>query len=148
MYKIVKIGLIVISIVGFILLFLMPDGDMPDSEQMESGAISAMFILAYFLLAAAVVASVIFGLKHTISSPGGLKKAGLAIIGLVVLLGISYGLSSGTDVSVENMLSANNIPTTEDEIKSVGAGINMFGIMLLVAVILIIWGSVKKATSK
>lgn len=148
MYKIVKIGLIVISIIAFILLFFMPDKDMPMADAMQSGGMNAMFILAYILLAAAVIASVIFGLKHMVSSPGGLKKAGFAIIGLVVLLGIAYGLSSGTDVSIENMLSANNIVTDAGEIKSVGAGINMFGIMLLVAVALIIWGSVKKATSK
>ena len=148
MYKIVKIGLIIVSIIAFILLFLMPEGDVPMADAMQSGAINVMFILAYILLAVAVIASVIFGLKHTISSKGGLKKAGFAIIGLVVLLGISYGLSSGTDVSVENMLSANNIVTTEGQIKTVGAGINMFGIMLLVAMILIVWGNIKKATSK
>ena len=66
----------------------------------------------------------------------------------IVFSGISYGLSSGTDIDPSVMLSKNNIVTDESEIKSVGAGINMFGIMLLVAVVLIAWGSVKKATSK
>ena len=81
------------------------------------------------------------------SSPGALKKAGLAILALVIALGIAYGLSSGTDVSIEEM-AKKNIDITEDGIKAVGAGINMFGILLLVAVGLIAFGGVKKATSK
>lgn len=148
MYKIVKIGLIVISVIAFVLLFFMPDKDMPMAEAMQSGGMSAMFILAYLLLGVAVVATVVFGLKNMISTPGGLKKSLFGIVGLLVLLGIAYGLSSGTDVSVEGMLNNNNIVTDEGEIKKVGAGINMFFIMLVVTVGVIAWGALKKATSK
>jgi hypothetical protein len=148
MYKIVKIGLIVVSVIGFILLFMMPNGDMPDSEQMDSGAISAMHWLAYILLGIAVAMTVVFGLKNMISTPGGLKKSLMGIGGLLVILGIAYGLSSGTDVSVDDMMRVNNIETTEGVIKSVGAGINMFGLLLLVAVGVIAWGAVRKATGK
>jgi len=148
MYKIVKIGLIVISVIAFVLLFFMPDKDMPMADAMQSGGMNAMFILAYILLAVAVVATVIFGLKNMVSTPGGLKKSLFGIVGLLVLLGIAYGLSSGTDVSVEGMLNNNNIVTDEGEIKKVGAGINMFFIMLVVTVGVIAWGALKKATSK
>lgn len=148
MYKIVKIGLIVISVVGFILLFFMPDGDMPDSEQMESTGISVMFMLAYILLAVAVVATFIFGLKNMVSTPGGLKKSLFGIVGLLVVLAIAYGLASGTDVSIEEMMSKNKIVTTESTIRGVGAGINMFGLLLLVAVGVIAWGAIKKVTGK
>jgi len=148
MYKIVKIGLIVISVIAFVLLFFMPDKDMPIADAMQSGGMNAMFILAYLLLGVAVVATVVFGLKNMISTPGGLKKSLFGIVGLLVVLGIAYGLSSGTDVSVEGMLNNNNIVTDEGEIKKVGAGINMFFIMLLVTVGVIAWGALKKATSK
>ncbi len=148
MYKIVKIGLIVISVISFGLLFTMPDGDAPMAEAMESGGLNAMHWIAYILLFLAVVATVIFGLKNMISTPGGLKKSLLGIGGLLVILAIAYGLSSGTDVSVEDMMRINNIETSESTIKSVGAGINMFGLLLLVAVGVIGWGAVKKATSK
>jgi len=148
MYKIVKIGLIVISVVAFVLLFFMPDKDMPIADAMQSGGMNAMFILAYLLLGVAVVATVVFGLKNMISTPGGLKKSLFGIVGLLIILGIAFGLSSGTDVSIEGMLNNNNIVTDEGEIKQVGAGINMFFIMLLVTVVLIAWGAIKKATSK
>jgi len=148
MYKIVKIGLIVISVIAFILLFFMPDGDMPMDEAMQSGGLNAMHWLAYILLAFAVIATLIFGLKNVASTPGGLKKAGMGIIGLLVVIGVAYGLSSGTDVSVDNMLEVNKIETNEGEIKRVGAGIYTFFLMLLAAVALIVWGSIKKATSK
>ena len=148
MYKIVKIGLIVISVIAFILLFFMPDKDMPMAEAMNSGGINAMHWLAYILLFIAVATTVVFGLKNMISSPGGLKKSLMGIGGLLVILGIAYGLSSGTDVSVEDMMRVNNIETSEGTIKSVGAGINMFGLLLLVAVGVIAWGAIKKATGK
>ena len=74
MHKFVKIGLIVISIIAFILLFFMPDSDMPMAEAMESGGITAMFSLAYILLAIAVVATLVFGLKNMVSTPADLKS--------------------------------------------------------------------------
>lgn len=148
MYKIVKIGLIVLSVIGFILLFMMPDGDMPDSDQMNSGAIDAMHWLAYILLLIAVAMTLVFGLKNMVSTPGGLKKSLMGIVGLLVVLGIAYGLASGTDVSVEEMLDKNKIVTTESTIRSVGAGINMFGLLLVIAVGVIAWGAIKKATGK
>ena len=89
MYKIVKIGLIVISVTAFVLLFFMPSKELPMAEAIKSGGMNTMFILAYLLLGIAVVASVVFGLKNMVSSPAGLKKAGFAVIGLIVFLGIS-----------------------------------------------------------
>lgn len=148
MYKIVKIALIAVSVIGFILLFMMPNSDMPPAEQMGSGSIDAMHWLAYILLFVAAGATIVFGLKNMISTPGGLKKSLMGIGGLLVLLAIAYGLASGTDVSVEDMKRVNNIETTEGIVKSVGAGINMFGLLLLVAVGVIGWGAVKKATGK
>ncbi len=148
MYKIVKIALIVVSVIGFICLFMMPDKDMLRSEAMESTGITLMFGLAYLLMAVAVAATVIFGLKNMASSPGGLKKAAFSIIGLLVALGLAYGISSGTDISVDNMLEKNNIVTSESEVRLVGAGIWMFFIMLIAAVGLILWGGIKNATSK
>ncbi len=147
MHKIVKIGLIVISIIAFILLFFMPDGDAPMEVALESGGISAMFGLAYLLLAVSVISTIIFGLKNLGSTKGGLKKALFGIGGLLVVLGIAYGLSSGTDISIEAMANK-NIDITESGVKRVGAGINMFAILLLVAVGLIAWGAIKNATSK
>jgi hypothetical protein len=148
MYKIVKIALVVLSVIGLILLFLMPNSDMPKAEQMGSGSIDAMHWLAYILLFIAAGATLVFGLKNMISTPGGLKKSLMGIGGLLVVLAIAYGLSSGTDVSVEDMLRVNNIETTEGVVKSVGAGINMFGLLLLVAVGVIAWGAIRKATGK
>ena len=148
MYKIVKIALVVVSVVGFILLFMMPSSDMPVGEQMGEGSIDAMHWLAYILLAIAVAATLIFGIKNMVSTPGGLKKSLFGVVGLLVVVGIAYGLSSGTDISVDEMMSKNKIETSESEIRRVGAGIYTFGIMLLAAVVLIAWGAIKNATSK
>lgn len=148
MYKIVKIGLIAISVLAFVLLFFMPEKDMPMADALQSGGMITMHWLAYILLAIAVCATLVFGLKNMLSVPGGIKKAVFGIGGLLVVLGIAYGLSSSTDLSIADMMTKNKILTTESEIKSVGAGINMFFIMLLAAVGLIAWGAIKKATGK
>ena len=147
MHKIVKIGLVVISVLAFIMLFMMPDGDMPRAEAMGSTGITLMFGLAYLLLGIAVVSTVVFGVKNVVSTPGGLMKTFYGIGGLLVILGVAYGFASGTDVDIEKMANA-GIETSEGGIKQVGAGINMFFIMLVVAVALIAWGALKKATGK
>ena len=147
MYKIVKIGLIVISVVSFILLFFMPDADMPLSEAVDSPGMNTMHLIAYILFFIAIAMTVIFGLLNMVSSPDGIKKAAIGIGGLAVVLGIAYGLASGTDVSIDAMNKL-GIDTTESEIKSVGAGIGMMGILVLIAIGGIAWGEVKKLTSK
>ena len=147
MYKIVKIGLLVISVISAILLFFMPDKDMPVADAMNSGGLNAIHWISYIFLAITVISTGVFGLKNMISTPGGLKKSLMGIVGLLVLLGIAYGLASGTDVSIDAMQRL-GIETTEGTIRSVGAGINMFGLLLLVAVGVIGWGAIKSATNK
>ncbi len=148
MNKIVKIGLIVISIISCILLFTMPPDDMPIDQAMSNGGITALFYITYLLLAVSIIATVVFGLKNVMATPGGLKKAGTGILGLLASLGIAWAISSGSDINPETMLATNGIVTTPGEVKAVGTGINMFAILLLAAVGLIAWGGIKKTMAK
>ncbi|WP_222983155.1 hypothetical protein [Flagellimonas meishanensis] len=141
MNKIVKIALIVIGLIAAVLWFSLPSADDPDA--INSGSMNFMFIIMYLLLAIAVVASVFFGLKKLLSTPGSLKKSLFAIGGLAIVVAISYGLSSDNMAVVEAM-SQRGVETTESTVKNIGMGLNVFFILTLVAVLLMVLPGLKK----
>ncbi|MFH6602444.1 hypothetical protein ACEZ3G_03070 [Maribacter algicola] len=143
MYKIVKIALIVLGLIGAVLWFMLPEKEMPANEAAQSGAMNAMFWITYILLAIAVAASLIFGLKNVFSNPAGLKRTLFGVAGLAVVVIISYVLSSGTDVADEYMAMSN-----ESTVKKIGMGLNVFFILTIVAVGAMLYGGLKKMTSK
>ncbi|NND78461.1 MAG: hypothetical protein HKN53_01030, partial [Maribacter sp.] len=99
MHKILKIFLLVIGVVSAILWYMLPERDMPTAEAAQSGAMNAMFMITYLLLGIAVVASLVFTLMNLFANPKGLKKTLFVIVGFLLVVGIAYVLSSGTDVS-------------------------------------------------
>lgn len=146
MYKIVKIVLAVLGLIGVILWFQLPGTEVPASEAIESGSINFMFIITYILMAIAVFASLFFSLVNLFANPKSLKKTLLVIGGFLLVVAISYGLASGTDVSIDEM-AARGISTSETIVKRIGTGLNMFFILTIIAVGAMIWGGVRKMTS-
>ncbi|MGX1928698.1 hypothetical protein [Flagellimonas sp. 2504JD4-2] len=141
MNKIIKIVLIVIGLVATALWFGMPSSDDPDA--INSGSMNFMFIIMYLLLAIAVVATVFFGLKKLLSTPGSLKKALYAIGGLAIVVAISYGLSSGDEAKAVADAMADK-GATESTVKNIGMGLNVFFILTAVAVALMVLPGLKK----
>lgn len=143
MQKIIKIALIAVGVLSAILWYLLPSSDMPPAEAAQSGAMNFMFMITYVLLAIAVVVSLLFTLKNLFSNPQGLKKTLFAVAGFVLVVVISYVLSSGTDVAPEFMAMS-----SESTVKNIGMGLNVFFILTAVAVIALIIPSVKNMFSK
>ncbi|CAM3534536.1 hypothetical protein ZORO111903_11325 [Zobellia roscoffensis] len=143
MHKIVKIILVVVGLIGAALWFMLPEAEMPASEAANNGALNAMFAITWLLLGIAVVFSLVFALKNLFSNPANLKKTLFVVVGFLIVVGIGFVLSSGTDVSIEEM-AARGIPTDESEIKRIGAGLNVFFILTLIAVGAMLWGGVRK----
>lgn len=143
MHKIVKIALIVVGLLSAVLWYLLPDSDMPAAEAAESGPMNFMFIITYLLLGIAVAAALLFTIKNLFSNPQGLKKTLFVLVGLAVVVGISYVLSSGTDVA-DNYKAM----STEGTIKNIGMGLNVFFILTFVAVALMVVPGVKKLFGK
>jgi hypothetical protein len=143
MQKIVKIALIAIGLIGAVLWFMLPERDMPAAEAAQSGAMNAMFIITYILLGVAVVVSVLFTLKNLFSNPAGLKKTLFVVGGFVLVVVISYVLSSGTDVSPEFLAMSD-----EGTVKNIGMGLNVFFILTIIAVASLIIPAVKNMFSK
>ncbi|UWX55458.1 hypothetical protein NYZ99_02680 [Maribacter litopenaei] len=143
MQKIIKIALIVIGLLSAVLWYMLPSSDMPAAEAAQSGAMNGMFIITYILLGIAVVAALLFTLKNLFSNPQGLKKTLFVVVGLAIVVGISYVLSSGTDVAPEYMAMS-----SESTVKKIGMGLNVFFILTVVAVVLMIVPGVKKLFGK
>lgn len=141
MNKIIKIVLIVIGLLATVLWFGMPSGDDPDA--INSGSMNFMFLIMYALLAIAVVASVFFGLKKLLSTPGSLKKTLFAIGGLAIVVAVAYGLSSGEEAKAVAEAMADK-GATESTVKNIGMGLNVFFILTAVAVALMVFPGLKK----
>ncbi len=147
MHKILKIALVVLGLVGAVLWTQLPSKDAPPSEAVESGAMNFMFIITYLLLAIAVLFVLFYSLKNLFSTPQTLKKALFAVGGLLLIVAISYGLASGTDVSIQDMADK-GIETSEGTIKNIGAGLNVFFILTIIAVVSMVLPGIKKLFSK
>ncbi len=147
MNKIVKIVLAVVGVVAAIMWYQLPSRDVPVAEAVQSGSMNIMFFLMYALLAVAVLASLFFTLKNLFANPKSLKKTLLVIGAFFAVVLFSYLISSGSDVSVEEMANR-GVATTESTIKNIGTGLNVFFLLVVIAVGSMAWGGLRKMTNK
>ncbi|NKI30686.1 hypothetical protein [Croceivirga thetidis] len=144
MQKILKIVLVVIGVIAAIMcFFMMPSPDDPNAA--NSTGINVMFLLMWILLIFAAVTALFFGLKKMLTTPGGLKKALFALGGLVVMFIIGYALSSGEEAdAVVNTFAGKDIQPEASTVKTIGMLLNVFFIMVVLAVVLMVLPGVKK----
>ncbi len=150
MHKIIKIVLVVLSLVGAGLWFGLPSAELSEAnpaEAAKNGAMNFMFILTYLFLGIAVIVSLFFTLRNLFSTSGNIKKALFSIGGLLLVVAISYGLASGTDVDINEMASK-GIETSESTIKAIGMGLNVFLILTVVAILSMVLPGIKNLFSK
>ena len=147
MNKIVKIVLVVLGVLSAILWYQLPGRDVPASEAVGSAAMNFMFIITYILLGIAVAVSLVFTIKSLFANPKSLKKTLMVIGGFVLVVIFSYVLASGTDVSIEEMANR-GIATSETTIRRIGTGLNMFFLLVLIALVAMALGAFKNMTNK
>jgi len=147
MNRIVKIVLAVVGVVAAIMWYQLPSRDVPVAEAAQSGPMNIMFTLTYALLAVAVLASLFFTLKNLFANPKSLKKSLLVIGAFLAVVLLSYLISSGSDVSIEEMASR-GVATTESTIKNIGTGLNLFFLLVVIAIGSMAWGGLRKMTNK
>lgn len=75
---------------------------------------------AYFLVVLTIVITLIFALVNIFTSPGGLKRSLIALVGIAILIGISYVLASDQPLSMPGYEGTGNNPVT---LKWVGTGL-------------------------
>ncbi len=147
MQKIIKIILILLGVLGIVFWVLLPGSDVPSSDAMENTNVNAMFYIAYVLLGIPVLAVLFYTLKNLASNPDKLKKSLILVVSFLIVLAISYALSSGTDVKLEKFTEA-GIDVDESSSKMVGAGLIAFYILAALAIISMLLSGVKKILSK
>ncbi len=96
--------------------------------------------LLYALLIIALAAAIIFPIVHLLKDPKALVKTGIGIGIIVVVFGLSYALA---DSAVS--LKAAALGVTESSSKLIGAGLNMFFIVLGLAALSLLYSEISKA---
>jgi hypothetical protein len=93
-------------------------------------------IITYVLLAVAVVTAIGFPLLQLVKNPAGAKKALIGVGFMVVVVGISYALSS--DHNPSNMI------ITPEGAKQVDTGLFAFYILSVIAIAATVYAEVSK----
>ncbi|MGB0974969.1 MAG: hypothetical protein ACPGU9_08280 [Flavobacteriaceae bacterium] len=136
--KALTVAIAVISVIGLALwIMIIKGGD-------DSSAIGMMLWLGKILVFGAGAIAIVLSLKNIASNPAKIKAAGISLVALLVIIGISYGLSSGQEVlsdTGEQMVS-------ESGSKYVGTGLRVFYLMIIIALGAMVFTGVKKALNK
>jgi hypothetical protein len=99
--------------------------------------IDAGLILAYILIGLCALAAIVLPIMQSLGNPASLKKGAMGVGLLIVLFGICYAISSDDTLGAD---------ITESGVRSVGAGLTMFYILVFVAIGGIIYTEFSKAT--
>ncbi len=94
----------------------------------------------YILLFVALVAAVVLPLLQIAQNPKSLVKSGVGVAGLAVLFIISYALS-GSEVTAKYTAMG----VGEGSSKLIGAGLIMFYIILIAAILGMVFSEINKA---
>lgn len=145
LHKIVKILALVIGIAGVAsLIMILNTGDEAiknDALGGETGAVDPMYNVAVIIFSLVVVTVLFFVVKGIFA--GNIKKTMISIGAFVAVVAVAYGMASGVETELQDgeMLSANGS-------RWVGAGLNAFYILAVVAIGAMALGGVKKLTNK
>lgn len=135
LHKLTKIAAIVIAIVSIIFLVaLMASSD----EAANNTWINPLIYLSYVVLAICIGIVLIFVLKNLFSNKENLKKTLIAVALFAGVLLISYLLASSEEVKTNGEVYSGSTS------KLVGAGLNAFYILTVVALGSMVWAGLTK----
>jgi hypothetical protein len=103
-------------------------------------AIDIGIYAAYLFFGVALVSAIVLPLVNALKSPAGLVKSLAGVGGLVVLFIISYTLS-GSEVSAK----AKAAGISEGSSQLIGAGLTLFYIVFVIAVLGVVYSEINKA---
>ncbi len=107
---------------------------------MEQIVVNVGIIVAYVMIVLGVVLAVIFPLINAISQPQLLVKAGIGLVGILIIFGIGYALSDGnlTAKFIQSGVESENLSRT------IGGALKMVYLLMGVAVIGIVYTEFSK----
>ncbi|WP_299776828.1 hypothetical protein [uncultured Formosa sp.] len=133
LHKILKIIVGVLSVIGIIFALMIITGN----ESM----IDNMLYVTYLVLAIIIALVIVFVVKGLFE--GDIKKTLLSVGAFVVILFISYAMSSGTDLDLTPFLDK-GMDVTESTSKYVGAGLFAFYGLAIIAIGSMVYANIKK----
>ncbi|WP_194766987.1 hypothetical protein [Tamlana sp. I1] len=141
LHKVLKIVAFALAIIGAIFALMIMTGDDSTALSMSGN----MLYIAYVTLAIVLFLVFIFVIKGLFA--GNIKKTIMTVGAFVLVLVISYALSSGTDLDLKPFTDK-GLDITESTSKDVGAGLYAFYILAVIAIGSMLFGGVKKIFNK
>lgn len=111
---------------------------------MNESLINFGIYASYALIIAGIAGILLFGVMQIVGHPKAAKSALFGIVGLAVIGGLAYALSTGTDAS--GMYA--KLGVSEGSSHMVGAGLYAFYILMALAVLSIIYVEITRLFSK
>ena len=135
LHKITKFAAIILAVVSVLFLGLL----MASSEDgADNKWITPLIYLSYIVLAICIGIVLIYVLKNLFSDSENLKKTLISVALFAAVLVVSYLLANGDDVKANGEVYSGSTP------KLVGAGLNAFYILTVVALGTMVWAGFTK----
>lgn len=141
LHKIIKFVAFALAIIGSIFAVMIMAGDDKTQEAMGSNMLYVTYVILGLILALVLV----FVIKELFA--GNIKKTLMTVGLFLVIIGISYGMSSGTDLDLKPFTDK-GLGITEGTSKQVGAGLYTFYILACIAIGSMAFSGVKKIFNK
>ena len=145
--RIVKIGAGLLGVLGVVFLFRIigaGDEEIKMAASMgDYGTVSPLISIAQIIFYVSVAATVIFSLLNLFGDAQKLKKALISVGFLVVVVGLSYAMSSGVETPLKDgeVLSASGARWVE-------TGIRVFYSLAIIAISAMAFSGVKRLTNR
>ncbi|MBZ9652484.1 hypothetical protein [Psychroflexus montanilacus] len=144
MNKAINIVKIVFGVLGAILFVrILNSGDdaIEADAALQTSVLAPFMYVSYIILGITVLAVLIFSIKALFT--GNVKKTLISLGSFVLIIAISYGVSSGTETALRDgdMLSASGS-------RWVSTGLTAFYILAVLAVLAMLVSSVRKIVTK
>ena len=145
LHRVLSIILYVLMIVSAVLVGLFYFGGVVEGTEgtnLEEPTITNTILnWTYILFAIAAVAAILFPVVYMVMHPQNAKKAGIAIIGLAIVVFVAYSLASDQLLTLIDYTGTDNNPQT---LKLADTGLISMYILLGVAVLSIIYVEIAK----
>ncbi|MGO3688890.1 MAG: hypothetical protein ACTJF0_00390 [Psychroflexus halocasei] len=140
MNKVSNIFKILVGVIGAILflrIFYTGDDVIESEAELQDSILAPLLYVAYGILALVIIFTIGFSIKELFS--GNVVKTLISLGVFIAIIAVSYGIASGTETVLRDgeMLSASGS-------RWVGAGLNAFYILAILAIAAMLVSSVKK----
>ena len=136
-HKIIKIVAFALAILGSIFALMIMTG--------SDAMIDNILYITYTVLGLVLALVLIFVLKGL--ATGDIKKTLMTVGAFLVVIAISYGISSGTDLDLQPF-NDKGLGITEAISKNVGAGLYAFYVLAVIAIGSMLVGGLKKILNR